>query len=171
MRVSRQPIRLATLVLLFPVLGCSSDVAPAKMSPKFRAAVERADRAVHEDLRAQAEGGQAAYDAAVSAARAALREASAEAHSPMEENAYLVILNCFAKDRQRYQIARRIVRERLEPKPAMLEMTGLKRVHQQCLDEFSVWTGPDAPPASGANDGACLTEARKSRADLLNTLR
>ena len=171
MRVSRQPIRLATLVLMVPIVGCSSDAAPAKMSPKFRAAIERADQAVHEDLRSQAEGGSATYDAAVAAARAALREAGAEAHSPMEENAYLVLLNCFAKDRQRYEIARRVIRERLEPKPAMAEMAGLKRGHTQCSDEFSIWTGPNAPPASGANDGVCLTEARQTRAVLLNTLR
>ena len=53
----------------------------------------------------------------------------------------------------------------------MLEIAGLKREHTQCLDEFSVWTGPNAPPASGANDGACLTEARKNKAVLLGTLR
>jgi len=172
--MSRRLISVAALVAILPAAGCSSEAkTPPAPSPKFRAAIQRAHMAVHISFASQAGIGmpEATVDEAVAAARAVLQEAAAEAHSPLEENAYLVLLNCFAKDRQRYEIARRIIRERLEPKPAMAEMAGLKRGHTQCTDEFSVWTGPDAPPASGANDGACLTEARQTRAVLLNTLR
>ena len=173
--MSRRLISVAALVAIVPAAGCSSEAKtpPAGLSPRFRTAIQRAHMAVHVSFPSQAGIAmpEATVDEAVAAARAVLQEASGEAHSPMEENAYLVILNCFAKDRQRYEIARRIIRERLEPKPAMAEMAGLKRGHTQCTDEFSVWTGPDAPPASGANDGACLTEARQTRAVLLNTLR
>ena len=160
MTVSRHLIRLATLALFFPVLGCSSGAAPAKMSPKFRAAIERADQAVHEDLRAQAEGGQAAYDAAVSAARAALREASAEAHSPMEENAYLVLLNCFAKDRQRYQMAR-MQREGMPFEYGADQIAGFTKTHEQCSAEFRRWTSTPAPVAGSGTNDSCLVEARK----------
>ena len=161
-------ISLAALVAIVPAAGCSSEAKtpPAGLSPRFRAAIERANQAVHMTFPSQIPMStpEATVDEYVAATRAVLREAEAEARRPMEENAYLVLLNCFAKDRQRYEIGRRILRERLDPKPAMLEMTGLRRQHQQCVDEFSVWTGVDAPAANRANDGACLTEARKARA-------
>jgi hypothetical protein len=104
---------------------------------------------------------EATFDAAAAAAQAVLNEVGGQARSPIEENAHLVLANCFVKDRQRFQIAYRL-REGLDPKEAMRQIAALKREHTQCSDEFSVWTGPSAPPASRANDGACLTEARKA---------
>ena len=168
MTVSRHLIRLATLALFFPVLGCSSGAAPAKMSPKFRAAIERADQAVHEDLRAQADGGSAAYDAAVAAARVALREAGAEAHSPLEENAYLVLLNCFAKDRQRYQMVR-MQREGMPFEYGDAQIAGFSKTHEQCSAEFRRWTSTPPPVAGSGTNDSCLVEARKVKLFLTGT--
>lgn len=164
--MSRSLMSVAALLAILPAAGCSSEAKapPTELSPKFRAAIQRAHMAVHGDFPNQIPMGtpEATFNQAVAATEAVLREVGAAARSPIEENAHLVLANCFVKDRQRFQIAYRL-REGMDPKVAMKEIAALKREHTQCSDEFSVWTGPNAPPASGANDGACLTEARKTR--------
>ena len=162
--MSRRLIFLAVLVPILPAAGCSTEAAPA-MSAKFRTAIRRADQAVHGDLSTQGQLGQAAFDAAVTAARAALQAAAAEAQTPAEENAYLVLLNCFVKDRQRYQM-KWMMREGMPYEYGDDQIAGLSRTHDQCSAEFRQWTGPSASDGQ-TYGGACLVEARKVKAFLI----
>ena len=168
--VKQSSVFLITIGLLLGTsCACSNTTG---LTPAFGDAVAAANKAVHQDFRARAdaEGDLAPLAEAAAAAREALRLAKNRVRNSSDENAYLILLNCFHKDAEVYERVL-LTREGAARSDTAAEIILLDYDHKQCVVEFQRWTAKSSdavPPGSG---NTCLQEARKHREFLESTLR
>jgi len=155
---------LGVLLASVAVLAACSRSNPAGLSPSFREAITGANKTVHEDFPARTVGENASgtFDQAVADARASLLRAKNQIRNSNDENTYLILLNCFFKDKERYQ-RQLLQREGTARSDTPAEITLLEHDHQQCSVEFRRWTAESSDTASPGGGNACLAEARKAR--------
>ena len=156
--------KLACLTMLLSaglLVSCNKS-NPTGLSASFREAILQADKAVHEDFREENMTNRAALEEGAAKAKQALQRALTQVRNASDENTYLILLNCYSKDHQRYDTMLKR-KEGGASSNAAAEMMLLGHDHDTCMSEFRRWTAPDSASVPPGSENSCLLEARKTR--------